>query len=49
MFYAQLSGDICVAVTQSAGPLVGPQFIPLDSFDVSVLGMRWTGSTWTTP
>lgn len=50
MYYAQLNGSsICVAVTQSAAPLVGPQFVPLASFDTSVLGKKWTGSEWVNP
>lgn len=47
MYYAQIDEDgICVAVTQAAGELIGPQFVPLESLDVSVLDMRWTGSAW---
>lgn len=50
MFYAQLNGSsICVAVTQSAGPLIGAQFIPIASLNVDLLGMKWTGSAWTAP
>lgn len=47
MNYAQLNDDnICIAVTQSAGPLEGAKFIALASFDLSVLGKKWQGGTW---
>ena len=46
-YYAQLNGSsVCVAVTQTAGPLVGAQFVPLASLDTSVLGKTWNGSAW---
>lgn len=46
-FYAQLNGaNVCTAVTQTAGPLVGAQFILLSSFDPSVLGKTWNGLAW---
>lgn len=41
--YAQLSGDIVVAVTQSSGPLVGPEFIELAEYDTSLCGQRHVG------
>lgn len=47
MFYAQLDDSgVCRAVTQSAGPLIGPRFVPLPFLDVALLGKRWTGSAW---
>lgn len=41
--YAQLSGDICVAVTQASGPLVGPELVELTEYDASVCGQRHMG------
>lgn len=47
MYYAQLNeSSICIAVTQSAGPLVGPAFVQLAFFDTSVLAKKWDGSGW---
>lgn len=47
MYYAQLDGsNICTAITQTHSPLIGPQFIELAFFDLSVLGKRWNGSGW---
>lgn len=49
-YFAQIDGSgYCVAVTQAAGPLVGPQFVPIDTLDVSLIGMRWTGFAWVAP
>jgi hypothetical protein len=42
-YYAQLQGDICVAVTQTSGPLVGPEFIVLAGYDPSLCGQRHVG------
>ncbi|HVR50583.1 MAG TPA: hypothetical protein VMS38_12655 [Pseudorhodoferax sp.] len=42
-YYVQLLGDICVAVTQTSGPLVGPEFIELTDFDPSLCGQRHVG------
>lgn len=41
--YAQLSGDIVAAVTQSSGPLVGPEFIELSEYDLSLCGQQYMG------
>ncbi len=47
MYFAQINGaGVCVAVTQSSAPLVGAQFVPLASLDISVLGKKWNGSSW---
>lgn len=47
MYYAQLDGGgVCFAVTQAAGPLVGPSFVPIASLNASLIGQRWTGSAW---
>lgn len=40
--YAQLDGDIVVAVTHSWGPLVGPQFIELEEL-LPLEGHRYLG------
>lgn len=46
-FTAQLDdNDVCKAVTDTTEPLVGPSFVSLESYDLSVLGKRWTGSVW---
>ena len=46
-FFAQLNGsNVCTAVTQTAGPLVGSQFVPIDFLDLSLLGKTWNGSAW---
>jgi hypothetical protein len=45
--YAQIDSDqIAIAVTQTHAPLIGAQYIQLDSLDQSVLGKRWTGTSW---
>lgn len=47
--YAQINeAAICMAVTEASGPIDAPHMIPLDSFDMSVLGKTWQGesSTW---
>ena len=47
MYYAQLdASNICIAVTQSAGPLVGSAFVQLAFFDTSVLSKKWDGGEW---
>jgi len=45
--YAQIDGaGICYAVTQAAGPIDAPDMVPLASYDLTLLGQHWTGSTW---
>ena len=41
--YAQLLGDLCVAVTETSGPLVGPEFIERSEYDPSLCGQRYMG------
>ena len=49
-YYAQLNGaGICMSITQNGAPLVGPQYVQLDSFRADLLGMKWTGSAWVAP
>ena len=46
-FYAQINqDDVCYAVSSTHGVIVDPDLIQLNSFDESVLGKRWTGTTW---
>ncbi len=45
-FYAQIDGGVCTAVTQTAAPLVGDQFVPLDFLDVSKLGQAYSNGAW---
>lgn len=46
-YYAQLDGsNRCKAVTETTGELIGPQFVPLASFDLTVLGKTWDGNAW---
>jgi len=45
-YFAQLDPDnICRAITQSTGTVIGSNIIPLNGNE-SVLGKRWTGTTW---
>jgi len=45
-YFAQLDSDnICNIVTQTTGTIVGPNIVPISATD-SVLGKRWTGTTW---
>ena len=47
MYFAQLNvANVCVAVTQSAAPLIGPEFVALTFLDTSVLGKKWNGASW---
>jgi hypothetical protein len=46
-FYAQINPDgICYSVTNPYGPIIQADMISIDSCDDSLLGKRWTGSTW---
>ena len=36
----------CYAVTQAAGAIDNPALIPIQSLDVSLLGMIWSGEAW---
>lgn len=46
-FYAQIDVDgICYAVTQTTCEIIGSTLIVLPSYDLSVIGKRWTGSHW---
>ena len=47
MFYtAQLDqNNICFCVSETVGPIEG-NVVPLDFFDASVVGKKWTGASW---
>ena len=48
--YAQINQDsICFAVTQTYGLIEQDDMIPIDSYNTSLLGSRWTGKTWESP
>lgn len=47
MIYAQLNdSDICYAVTEVANELKGDKLVPVASYDLELLGMRWNGKSW---
>lgn len=37
---------VCKGVTDTPEPLMGPTFIAMESYDLTVLGKYWTGSAW---
>ncbi len=46
-YYAQITQDsICYAILQTYAEIVQADMIQLNSYDESVLGKRWTGTTW---
>ena len=46
-YYAQITDDgICCGVSQLSGIVNADNMIELESYDLSVMGMKWTGSTW---
>jgi hypothetical protein len=46
-YYAQINAEsICFSVSQLAGPIFGPSIIAIDSYNMDLLGKRWTGTTW---
>ncbi len=46
-YYAQTNQDsICYAILQTYAEIVQADMIQLNSYDESVLGKRWTGTTW---
>ena len=48
--YAQISGGVCVAITQSAiapTPVAGDLFVEIASYDSSYLGRAYAGGKWT--
>ena len=45
--YAQITQDsICYAILQTYAEIVQADMISISSYDESVLGKRWTGTTW---
>ena len=45
--YAQITRDsICYAILQTYAEIVQADMISIGSYDESVLGKRWTGTTW---
>ena len=46
-YFAQINSatSICEAITQTTGTIVAPNIVPLNGNE-SVLGKRWTGTTW---
>lgn len=46
-YYAQLTDDgICCGVSQLSGIVNADNMIELENYDLSVMGMKWTGSEW---
>ena len=46
-YYAQINAEsICFSVSQLAGSISGPSIIAIDSYNMDLLGKRWTGTTW---
>lgn len=43
MYYAQLANGIVTAITEASGLLDGPNLIPIDTFDVTLLGQQHLG------
>lgn len=49
-FYAQLDDQAtCFAISELSGIEAAPSLVPIDTFDTSVVGRRWTGSAWADP
>lgn len=47
MFYAQVTPDgICNSVTETHGEISGEFIIPIDSYDLDLLGKRWNGKSF---
>ena len=47
MFYAQINDEnICIAVSNLSGEVSADNLIPLEVFDATVLGKKWTGDGW---
>ena len=48
MFYQVLLNDdqIATAVTATTAAVTGPGWMPLASYDASLVGQRWTGTAW---
>jgi hypothetical protein len=46
-YYAQITQDsICYAILQTYAEMGQQDMISISSYDESVLGKRWTGTTW---
>ncbi len=46
-YYAQITDDgICCGVSQLSGIVNADNMIELESYDLSVMGMKWTDSAW---
>lgn len=46
-YYAQITDDgICCGVSQLSGIVNADNMIELESYDLSVMGMKWTGNAW---
>ena len=46
-FYAQIDENgICVSVAQLSGEIESPELVPIQFFDLSLLGKRWNGEEW---
>jgi hypothetical protein len=40
-YYAKIRNGVCRGVTQTGGPLSGPEFVELASFDTSLIGQLY--------
>jgi hypothetical protein len=48
--YAQIDANsICFAVTQTSGPVIQSDMIPLTGYDISLLGKAWSNGVWLDP
>lgn len=46
-YYAELNNEgICVSVLDLSGIVEKSTIIPIDSYDVTLLGKKYTGNTW---
>ena len=46
-YYAQIDDDgICCGVSQLSGIVEHDNMIPLESYDMSLMGKLWTGTEW---
>lgn len=46
-YYAQITEEgICCGVSQLSGIVNADNMIELENYDLSVMGMKWTGSEW---
>lgn len=47
MYYAQITGGVVTAVTETAAPIDAPNMIAIDSLDASLLGQSYAAGVFT--